>query len=143
MMQSTTRRMSRLRRIAFAAIGVSALVATLLGVSSYQRYSARQRWSSEFERLDARVTIAGYENTGRWPIRVPILSEVLTHHSQAELFLYNPETVDEVLDKAQTYPELKRIWVNLNVFDRSMGGRIEERMPGMDVVFYTPGPGMR
>ena len=142
-MQRATDRIPWLRRLAVAAVGLSVLGAIVLGVRAYQQRSARQRWSSEFERLDARVIIAGDGGSADSRIQIPILSEILTHRSQPELFLYNPKTVDEVLDKAQQYPELKRIWVNLNVFDRSMRNRIEERMPGMDVIFYTPGPGMR
>lgn len=119
------------------------LLALVVGVRGYRDYAARERWSAEFQRLDARVVIAGYGGSSESPVQIPVLSEILTQRSQAELFVYNPKTVDEVLDKAQRYPELKRIWVNMNVFERSMRDRIEERMPGMDVVFYTPGPGMQ
>ena len=142
-MRRAVGRISWLRRLAIAAIGLSVLAALVVGVRGYRNYAARQRWSSEFQRLDARVVIAGYGGTADSPVQIPILNEILTQRSQAELFVYNPKTVDEVLNKAQQYPELKRIWVNMNVFDRSIGDQIEERMPGMDVVFYTPGPGMR
>ncbi|MFO1091834.1 MAG: hypothetical protein U0992_00775 [Planctomycetaceae bacterium] len=131
------------RRLSLCALGLALLVATFVGVRAYQRRAAFQRMISDFERLGAKVMVAGYANRASSPIKLPIIDEILTHRSQAELFMYDRATADQVLAKAEQCPDIKRIWVNLNVFDRSMEGRIEQRMPGMRVVFYTPGPGMK
>lgn len=131
------------RRLSLCALGAAVVVAALLCVRAYQRRVAVQGMFSEFERLEAKVVIAGYADSSRSPIKVPIIREILTHRSQVELFMYDPATAEQVLEKAEQYPDIQRIWVNMNVFDRAMGARIEERMPGMDVIFYTPGPGMK
>lgn len=131
------------RRLALCALGVAVVIAAFLGARAYQRRAAFQRMLSDFESLGAKVVIAGYGNPSRSPIKIPIIDEILTHRSQAEVFMYDPATAEQVLVKAEQYPDIKRIWVNLNVFDRSMRERIEKRMPGMDVVMYTPGPGMK
>ena len=113
---------------------------------AYQRVflpsAAEQRWMNDIEQLGARAHSAGYEDTSSGIGRVPILGELVTHRRQVELFLDNPATVDAVLDRATELPRLGRIWVDLTVFDRSMGDRIEQKLPGMDVIFYTPGPSM-
>jgi hypothetical protein len=137
------RRIRPLRVLASLAVAVALLTALFLGVRFYQRHTAQKQLVSEFQRLNARVIVLSYAAPAGSGIRIPILNESLTHHRQAELFLYDAKTADEALDKARAHPEIKRIWVNLNVFDRSMQKTIEERIPGMTVQFYTPGPGMR
>lgn len=102
------------------------------------QYALEERWKSELAAVGARAVTAGYKNTPSGIGRVPILGDVLRHRSQLELFLDNPATMDAVLDKAAELPQLRRIWVDLTVFDRSMKTRIQERLPDMDVVFYTP-----
>ncbi len=109
---------------------------------TYSQYAVEQRWMNDIEQLGARAHSAGYEDTSSGIGRVPILGEIVTHRSQVELFLDNPATVDAVLSRATELPRLGRIWVDLTVFDRSMGDRIEQKLPGMDVIFYTPGPSM-
>lgn len=111
---------------------------TVLVVPFYSRYSAEQRWRSDIERLGARTVTAGYENTSSGIGRVPILGELVTHRRQIELFLDNPASVDAVLDKAMEFPQLGRIWVDMTVFERTMADRIHQKLPGMNVQFYTP-----
>lgn len=132
-----------MRLLAWMAVGLCVLAGSFLGVRAYQRYAAQQRWVSEFQRLNARVLTLSYADPARSQVRIPVINELLSHRSQAELFLYDAKTADQVLEKAKDFKELKRIWVNLNVFDRSMQKTIENTLPGMEVQFYTPGPGMR
>lgn len=140
---SANLRLQRLHAASLCALAVAILLLASLAVRAYQRREVIKRIASEFERLNARVVIAGYEDSARWPIALPVVQEILTHRSQAEVFMYDPATTEQVLDAVEQRPEVKRIWVNLNVFDRSMQTEIEQRIPGMDVIMYTPGPGMK
>jgi len=142
-MSSAPQKPSLKRWLAAGAIALTLIVAIALGWTLYQHHRARQQLVSELQRLNARVITLGYQDSSRSQVRIPILNEILTHHSQAELFLYDAKTADEALDVAARHPEIKRIWVNLNVFDRSIQQTIEAKLPGMPVQFYTPGPGMR
>lgn len=116
---------------------VLAVFGSLLAYRMVSRYRVEQRWRNDMVQLGARVITAGYGTESRTLQRIPILRELFTR-SQIELFVNQPATVDAVLAKAAEQPGLKRIWVDLTVFDRSMADRIEQQMPGMAVIFYTP-----
>jgi hypothetical protein len=125
-------------------VRILAVVALIAGVSLWQTWrqaDAHRRWTREMERLGARVVVAGYEDSTRGFGRVPVVGEILTHRNQVELFVDDLETIDAVLARAAENPDLKRIWLDLTVFDRSVQSRIEQELPGMDVVPYTPGAG--
>jgi hypothetical protein len=129
--------------LAVFVLTLSLLGGVSLGVRSYRSQAAHKRMVAKLQRLNARVETFGYQDPSRSRIQIPIIREILTHHSQVEMFLYDASTAEQVIDIAREHPEIKRIWVNLNVFDRSMEKKIEQRIPGMRVQFYTPGPGMR
>ncbi len=139
MAATTTKRTRTFRLVRFLtamalAIAVSS---SLLAYRVVSRYRAEQRWRNEMTQLGARVITAGYGTESRTLQRIPILREFFTR-SQIELFVDQLATVDAVLAKAAEQPGLKQIWVDLTVFDRSMADRIEQQMPGMAVIFYTP-----
>lgn len=120
---------------------IAALAAAPALWHAWQRGAAHRRWAASMERLGALVVIAGYEDTSRGIGRVPILGEVVTHRSQVELFIDDPETFDVVLQRAAENPDLKRIWLDLTKLDRSLQNRIRQEVPGVDIVCYTPAAG--
>lgn len=135
-----SRRIPWMRIVWAMALGLILLWA-LVAYRAYTRYAVEQRWMSEMERLGARTFSSGTENTSTGIGRVPVLGELVTHRRRIELFLDNPATVDAVLDKAAELPELPqlgRVWVDQTVFERSMADRIKQKLPGIDVIFYTP-----
>jgi hypothetical protein len=108
----------------------------VLGVSAWLRHADELRWQREFQQLGAYAVTTGYENTSSGIGRVPVIGEIVTHRTQVELFLYDPASVDAVLDKAAECPNLGRIWVDLTELDRPIGDRIRQRLPGVDVQFH-------
>ena len=141
-MAATTTKRTRTFRLArfLTAMALAIAIAVSSSLLAYRvvsRYRAEQRWRNEMTQLGARVITAGYGTESRTLQRIPILREFFTR-SQIELFVDQLATVDAVLAKAAEQPGLKRIWVDLTVFDRSMADRIEQQMPGMAVIFYTP-----
>ena len=139
MTPTTTKRTRpfRLARFLTAMVLTIAVIGSLLAFRIVSGYRAEQRWRNDMIQLGARVITAGYGTESRTLQRIPILREFFTR-SQIELFVDQSATVDAVLAKAAEQPGLKRIWVDLTVFDRSMADRIEQQMPGMAVNFYTP-----
>lgn len=123
------------------ALVIAAVTAAPMCWRAWQRRVEHRRWTTSIERLGALVVTAGYEDTSRGIGRVPILGEVVTHRSQVELFVDDPETFDAVLQRAAENPELKRVWLDLTKFDRSMQNRIRQEVPGVDIVCYTPAAG--
>lgn len=105
------------------------------GYVAYSQYALEERIIEEMAALNAHVTRAGYGSTSVFG-RIPVLRDFISYR-QLEVFLRNKATADEVLDKVREYAQVKRIWVNLNVFERSMSGKIEAIRPGLDVIFYT------
>lgn len=139
MSESTTKRSHKLtstRVLIAIALGL-VILGAIVGYKLFANHAAEQRFVAEMAQLGARVESLGYGRSSGIG-RIPILGEMLTTRSQIELFIDNPQTVDAVLDRAAEFPELKRIWVDLNVFERSIVGKIEQKLPGMDVIFYTP-----
>jgi len=114
------------------------VVCAVFAYRSYSLHVVEQRWINDIEQLGSRAVTTGYEDTSSGIGRLPILGELLTHRRQVQLFLDNPATIDAVLVKAAELPTLGRIWINLTVFDESMGDRIRNELPKMDVGFYTP-----
>ncbi len=111
------------------------IVGGFWGYVAYSQYAEEERIIDEMARLNASVTRAGYGNSSVFG-KVPVLRDFISYR-QLEVFLRNKATADEVLAKVSGYPQVKRVWVNLNAFERSMAGRIEAIRPGMDVIFYT------
>ena len=87
---------------------------------------------------ETKTWIAKLENND-WSVVVLSFAEavnsILREHKFRKMWLQGEKAV---LAKAAEQPGLKRIWVDLTVFDRSMADRIEQQMPGMAVIFYTP-----
>lgn len=133
-----SRRVVRGRMLIALALALLIVTFGVLAHRARTQYAIEERWKSELEALGARAITAGYSSAPFWIGRVPILGEFVSYRRQLELFLDNPATVDAVLDKAAELPQLRRIWVDLTVFDRSMAKRIEEKFPGMDMIFFTP-----
>ena len=127
---------------AFGLVFVACAVLVFRIYSQYveqQRiYAVEQRWVSEFVRLGARAHAAGYRDASSWLERVPIVAKIVPPRSHVVVFLDNPAIVEAILDRATDCLRLGRVFVDLTVFDRSMRGRIEQRLPGVDVTFYTP-----
>lgn len=139
-MTATTAKRTRTFRSAkllTAMVLTIAVIGSLLAFRIVSGYRAEQRWRKDMTQLGARVIAAGYGTESRTLQRIPILREFFIR-SQIELVVDQPATIDAVLAKAAEQPGLKRIWVDLTVFDRSMADRIEQQMPGMAVIFYTP-----
>lgn len=114
------------------------LLCAIVAYRAYTRYAFEQNWMSDMERLGARTFSSATENTSTGIGRVPVLGEIVTHRRRVDLFIDNPATVDAVLDKATELPQLGRVWVNLNVFERSVADRIQQKLPRVNVVFYKP-----
>lgn len=131
------RTITPVRLLAVTAFGAFVACA-VLGYRAYSQHAAEQRWKNDVRRLGARVIVAGYDNTSFGIGRVPILGELIGHRRQLEVFLDNPATADAVLDKATECPQLGRVWIDMTVFERSMADRVQQRLPGMHVIFYTP-----
>ena len=64
-------------------------------------------------------------------------------YTELELYLENPETVDQVLEKLTSSPQIKRIWVNWTVFDDTPLQRISRTFPDIEVLPYKPLPQFR
>ena len=105
------------------------------GYVAYSQYAMEEQIIDEMARLNARVVRAGYGSTSAIG-KIPVLRDFISYR-QLEVFLRDKTTADNVLAKVREYPQMKRVWVNLNTFERSVAGKIEAIRPGMDVIFYT------
>lgn len=97
-----------------------------------------ERWASEFATIGVSASMSGAKDRSSSIFgSVPILGDILTHRSSLNFFVDDPAELDPALEMGAKCPLLARVWVQLNVFDRSVEAEIQKKLPGMSVQFYT------
>ncbi len=131
--------MSRVRK-QILVVGLIALliVGGVVGWSRFGDYTEEQHFFAEVAQLGGRAVVTSSESTSSGAGRIPIIGELLTHQRHIQVFIDDPESMDDILSRCSEFGPVSRVWLAARFFQRSAEQQVQNRLNNADVTFYTP-----